>query len=99
MIQCSPDVQSYIFRGNRLKFSNNILSLKIDFLLANGANPDEMSHFTLVFTVSPFLERKTLLCSIVAMHIEHFEGFFPAVFCYMEDSFLRQIFEESCDML
>ena len=38
----------YIFRGYRLKFPNNIviLSLKIDFVLANSEDPDEMTQQT-----------------------------------------------------
>ena len=37
----------YIMRGHRLQFQKNIifLSLKIDFVLANSIDPDEMPHY------------------------------------------------------
>ena len=37
----------YILRGHMLKFPNNYVlhSLKIVFILANSAGPDEMLHF------------------------------------------------------
>ena len=41
----SQDGPLYILRGQRLYFPKNVvlLSLKIDFVLANYADPDEMS--------------------------------------------------------
>ena len=39
--------------GLKVRISKNIifLSVKIDFVLANSADPDEMLHFICVFTV------------------------------------------------
>ena len=50
------DCSLYILRGYRLKFSNYYvhLSLKIGFIMANSAGPDEMLRFAafhLGFTV------------------------------------------------
>ena len=46
LILLCQDGALYILRGHRLKFPKNIvfLSLKIDFVLANSADPDEMLH-------------------------------------------------------
>ena len=45
MKHLSQDGPLYILRGQRLYFPKNVvfLSLKIDFVLANYADPDEMS--------------------------------------------------------
>ena len=58
LIQLSQDGPLYILRGNRLSFTQNIifLSLKIDFVLANSADPGEMSpyvEFHLDFHIMP----------------------------------------------
>ena len=44
-IRLSQDGPLYIFRTLRISFLNTVvfLSLKIDFVLANSADPDEMS--------------------------------------------------------
>ena len=42
----------YIEGSRVIIFKNNVfLSLEIDFVLANSADPDEMPHFIWVFTV------------------------------------------------
>ena len=46
-IQYTWDVPLYILRGHRVLFQKIklILALKIDFVVANSADPDEMSHY------------------------------------------------------
>ena len=49
LIQLSQDDSLNILRVFRLKFRKNIIFLppKIDFVLANNADPDEMQHYAL----------------------------------------------------